>query len=207
MDFLGIGAGIGTYFGARETNNANREIAERNNQYAQANAREQMAFQERMANTEIQRRRADLKAAGINPLLAARDGASTPAGAAGAVSSPTMTNPMDSAIAAGAKVFEKGIQRQMSEATLSQMEKQNKLLDSQKQKTDMETTVMQKDLPKAELGAQAAKAIQSTLSGAKSMWKEMNDVKGTQLRSGTYDQKRQKYDVIHEQNALGDRLR
>ena len=34
MDFLGIGAGIGTYFGARETNNANREIAERNDQYA-----------------------------------------------------------------------------------------------------------------------------------------------------------------------------
>ena len=71
----------------------------------------------------------------------------------------------------------------------------------------METTVMQKDLPKAELGAQAAKAIQSTLSGAKSMWKEMNDVKATQLRSGTFNQKRQKYDVIHEQNALGDRLR
>lgn len=82
-----VGAGAPSYFGQREANKKNVQIA-----------REQMDFQERMSNTAYRRAAYDLEQAGFNPILAARSGASTPSGASATVSNelgPAVSSALD----------------------------------------------------------------------------------------------------------------
>lgn len=78
-------------------------------------AREQMNFQERMSNTAHQREVADLKAAGLNPVLSANGGASTPQGAMANIAG---MNPTEDGINSALAIMQ---QRLNAKATASQI--------------------------------------------------------------------------------------
>lgn len=81
MDLAGIIPGAISAFGVSQQNRVQRH-----------QAREQMQFQERMSSTAFQRSMADMKLAGLNPILAARhSGAFTPAGAMANIQDPLST--------------------------------------------------------------------------------------------------------------------
>jgi len=122
MEFLGglIGAGaslLGSVFSAKkqkETNAANIQQAEN-----------QMAFQERMSSTAHQREVEDLRKAGLNPILSANHGASTPGGAMATLENPYQS--LSSDIATSAKTY---MEMKLNRANLEAINSQVRLNDA-----------------------------------------------------------------------------
>lgn len=109
---------------------------------AKKEAKRSRAWQEYMSNTAHQREVADLRAAGLNPLLSVNRGASTPAGAMANIQQDIGSQTVSSA-------------RKAMEMTLQQ--KQEKLLDSQTWKTTQEEDVLHAEQLKKEVETELLK--------------------------------------------------
>lgn len=131
---VAIGTGAQLY-GAYMQQQGQKEANETNFRMS----REQMEFQERMSSTAHQRQVEDLRKAGLNPILSANAGASSPAG-----SSATMQNVNEGMAATARDIVQMGlnVQRQKSEIAL---------MNAQAKKADIEGEVAKKGIPEADI--------------------------------------------------------
>lgn len=176
------------YASSRDTNKTNLEIANQANAMSQANAREQMAFQERMSSSAHEREAADLKRAGINPILSAKfGGSSSPPGAAGDVTAPTMQQELGPAFesawnksiqaiqtlndvrATEAAVAQKGADVDYKGAAKKNVEQQTTNAKTANEKMGVETQGLREDLERQKVGGSAWGVVNKGIEGAQNM--------------------------------------
>jgi len=172
-----IGGGL-SYMGQRDANRANVGMS-----------REQMQWEERMSNTAMQRRVADLKAAGLNPMLSYQNSASTPSYSPARVESTTAELGRGISSAAGAIG-----QQQLLKAQVSNTEAATR-------KMNAEASIAEASVPHS--AANAANTARSIELAAQKLGSEADRaINETDMSFTDAEMKRQMFDIIIEYNRL-----
>lgn len=119
--------------GQSMANETNVSLARESNQMNMAEAQRNRDFQEQMSNTAHQREMADLKAAGLNPLLSGTggNGASTPSGSSGNASPGRVDNLFSGGITSAMDAIRTGMSAEMQGEDLLNKKESRNLIKAQ----------------------------------------------------------------------------
>ena len=184
-----IGGALG-FFGSERANRQNLRMQ-----------RELLAWQERMSNTAIQRRMADMEKAGINPILAAKFDASTPGGALA-----TMQNSGAAGVASGTSAITSALAIKRQAQELKNMQATEELTREQAQTQGTQRSYIRAHRRligyQADIREPAAIFTQELVHEYRRKFGDRPGVAGEWIRSKIQDFLRNHGDAIHDWKKL-----